>query len=778
MTQTSSKPPPQNANNGFDQYHTNGLTDRPVEANLISPPQQTFEDTESIEPRRRLRGLSLRTKATALAIILGTLPVIGTGATAYYLANQAVVNQIGQTKQARATDLADQINRFIFERYGDVQIMSSLPIFTDPKLRATTTIAQKQAALNRFLDAYQVYDSIGLFELNGNLIVQTIGKPLPNPKDQNYFQEAIKTGNPVISGVQRSRSTGQLVINFAAPVKDAVTGKTIAIVTSRMPANRLEDLLKKYENAQDEYILSDASGKVFIASHNEYSGKDTQTIVEGWDQLKAAKKPANRVILDQVDKEELLVGYSPTEKLPGLPQLDWDIIVGTQTRAAFAPQRQLLLALLLGTGLTAVLISAIAAYLANRATRPILAATVAVEKLGQGELDTRVAVAGEDELAVLGSNINRMAVQMQTLLEEQEEANRQQLAVQEEIARQQLENAEQQRIAKEQLQKRALELLMEVDPVSSGDLTIRANVTEDEIGTVADSYNNTIASLRKIVTQVQAAAQQVTATTSSSEVSVSELSTEALRQAEEISAALDRIQEMSNSIRAVAQSASQAESAVQQANQTVEEGDAAMNRTVEGIMAIRETVAETSTKVKRLGESSQKVSKVVNLIGRFAAQTNLLALKASIEAARAGEEGRGFAVLADEVRSLARQSAEATAEIESLVTNIQTETNEVVAAMEAGTQQVAEGTRLVDETRQSLNKITAVSAQIGALVEAIALATVEQSQVSESVTQTMSDVASIATQTSLEATEVSASFKELLAVAQELQASAGKFKVS
>ena len=387
-------------------------------------------------------------------------------------------------------------------------------------------------------------------------------------------------------------------------------------------------------------------------------------------------------------------------------------------------------------------------------------------------------MAGEDELAVLGSNINRMAVQMQTLLEEQEQANLEQLAVQEQIARQQLENAEQQRIAKEQLQKRALELLIEVGPVSRGDLTIRASVTEDEIGTVADSYNNTIASLRKIVIQVQAAARLVAATTTSSEVSVSELSTEALRQAEEITVALNRIQEMSNSIRAVAKSAEQAEAVVQQATQRVKTGDVAMNRTVEGILAIRETVAETSKKVKRLGESSQKISKVVNLIGSFADQTNLLALNASIEAAHAGEQGRGFAVVADRVRALARQSALATAEIESLVKDIQTETNEVVAAMEAGTEQVVEGTKLVDETRQSLNQITSASNQISALVEAIALATVEQSQVSESVTQTISNVAAIANQTSNEASLVSASFKALLTVATSLQASAGQFKVS
>ncbi|MGK7932995.1 MAG: methyl-accepting chemotaxis protein [Microcystaceae cyanobacterium] len=344
------------------------------------------------------------------------------------------------------------------------------------------------------------------------------------------------------------------------------------------------------------------------------------------------------------------------------------------------------------------------------------------------------------------------------------------------LAKQQQAEQEQ-RTARENLQKRALELLMQVDPVSQGDLTIRAQVTEDEIGTIADSYNATIESLRKIVTQVQGVAGQLADTASNNEVAVSSLSEEAVQQASDIAAALDRLQIMTNAIREVALNAEQAESAVQMATNTVETGEDAMNRTVDGIMAIRETVAETAKKVKRLGESSQKISKVVNLIGSFADQTNLLALNASIEAAHAGEEGRGFAVVADEVRSLARQSAEATAEIEALVANIQAETNDVVAAMEAGTEQVVMGTKLVDETRKSLNKITVASIQISELVEAIAQTAVQQADTSENVTQTMAQVAAISDKTSLEAAQVSDSFRQLLQVSQALTESVRQFKV-
>ena len=335
-----------------------------------------------------------------------------------------------------------------------------------------------------------------------------------------------------------------------------------------------------------------------------------------------------------------------------------------------------------------------------------------------------------------------------------------------------------QRFAKEQLQQRALELLMEVDPISQGDLTVRASVTEDEIGTVADSYNSTVENLRKIVSQVQTTTSKVAMTTSSNEASVIALSAGAKEQREEIAITLERIKTMAQSISAVALGAEQAETAVQRAAETLQIGDAAMNRTVEDIQAIKESIAETAEKVKELGDSSQKISQVVNLISRFAAQTHLLALKASIEAARAGEKGRGFAVIADEVRILAQQSAEATEDIETLVAAIQSETEQVVAAMEAGTEQVVAGSERVEFVRENLNQIQTASREINQLVGAIAQAASEQSKDSQVVTQTMADVAAIAEKTDRSAIEVSASFGELLKVARELEDSVGQFRVN
>ena len=347
----------------------------------------------------------------------------------------------------------------------------------------------------------------------------------------------------------------------------------------------------------------------------------------------------------------------------------------------------------------------------------------------------------------------------------------------EEQSKQLSKAAEREKKAKEQLQQGAIQLLSTVAPVLQGDLTVRAVITEDEVGTIADAYNNTIQSLRQLVMQLKTAAEQVAQTSKNSEVSIVQLSTKAQQQFEEIDLALKEIQEVAGSTMDVTNNAQQVTVAVERANRTVKEGEGAMNRTVKGILAIRKTVLVARERIKRLSESSQNISKVVSLISNFATQTNLLALNAALEATRAGEYGKGFAVVADEVRSLARQSAAATAEIEELVEEIQTETSQVATAMEMGIRQVVKGNQLVDETRESLNAIIASTGQITKLVKGITQATGVQNERSQSVTKTMTNVAGIANTTSEDAIELAASFKELLALAEALQTSVGQFKV-
>lgn len=334
-----------------------------------------------------------------------------------------------------------------------------------------------------------------------------------------------------------------------------------------------------------------------------------------------------------------------------------------------------------------------------------------------------------------------------------------------------------QRREKEALQLQLLELLSDVEGAARGDLTVRADVTVGEIGTVADFFNAVIESLRGIVTQVKQAATQVNSSLGENEAAIRQLNTEALKQAEETTRTLDSVEQMTRSIQQVAENARQAAVVARMASSTAEAGGMAMDRSVQNIINLRETVSGTAKKVKRLGESSQQISKVVSLINQIALQTNLLAINAGIEAARAGEEGQGFAVVAEEVGELAARSAAATKEIEKIVENIQQETAEVVEAMELGTTQVVEGTHLVEDAKQSLSQILEVSRQIDVLVQSISSATVSQAETSQAVTELMKEIAKVSERTSNSTRLVSGSLQETVGIAAQLQASVGTFNV-
>jgi methyl-accepting chemotaxis protein len=338
-------------------------------------------------------------------------------------------------------------------------------------------------------------------------------------------------------------------------------------------------------------------------------------------------------------------------------------------------------------------------------------------------------------------------------------------------------NAAAQQQQQELFHARAQELLKQVEPLRQGDLTVQARESNDEVGAIAKSYNVVIDGLRETIAQVQYASRSVARTASDSEGAVASLSSESRQQIQTVAHAIEQVQSLMNALYKIAERAEQAEGNVRLATQKLQAGDEVMDRTVMGMSSIRETVAETAKKVKRLGEASQKISRVVNLINGFATQTNLLAMNASIEAAKAGEEGQGFVVVAEEVRTLAQQSAAATAEIEQVVEEIQRQTNEVVAAMETGTEHVVNGTQLVEESRMHLSQITEVGMQLNQMVREISQAAAQQTETSVAVKQTMLQVATLADSTSQQTQTVAQSFAQLLQMAEDLQSSADQFKV-
>ncbi|MEM8828218.1 MAG: methyl-accepting chemotaxis protein [Cyanobacteria bacterium P01_G01_bin.19] len=925
------------------------MTNSSPDGYLELPLDRTLADTGRLITASWWQRQSIRFKTTALAIAIGTIPTLAVGATAYYFANRSITQETTKLRKTLVADLQNQVNVFMSDRFGDIKAMAEMDIFTDSQLRQIATVEQKSAALQKFRDTRDIYDSIAVFNANGDLIAQTEGKTLGNHLNRSYIQDALKSDGAVISQPRISTSSGIYSIYAASPIKDRVSGKNIGFVRARMPVAVLKKLLEEYTTEGSEYYLLSKTGKVFLGSVGEYVIKtrsDSSTaddrsfnyeavapdaIFSGLENLLESNTPSVANAVNTKTKQEQFLTYAPAKAFAGLPPLNWQAIVATDSAIVYAPQRQLQKVFILGIGAVALGVGTVAYALANRLLNPILSAAEAVKEIGRGNLDTRLEIQGADEISQLSANINGMATKLSDLVEAQAmltkqsegiknaairfsaagnqseileiavEQTHQTLAVSrviyyqfadersgkvtvesaiaglsplknkeildsdlvatylakhqedntqlevindilqanvsqlyrhqmqslgikaslispvvveeklagllmihepakrlwsdEEIkfitqmttqisfasdrlkflAKQQL-GEQREKAAKEAIQSRALDLLKEVYQVSEGNLTIRAKVTEDEIGTIADSYNSTIESLQKLVDETKFAAIEVHNNTNSSNIAVKALAKETIIQAQAITSTLEQITAMEESIEQVANSASKADEFVKHANSTIDSGDLAMNHTVAEINAVQNTVSETAAKVQKLGESSQEISQAVNLIGRFAAQTHLLALKASIEAARAGEQGKGFAVIANEVRSLASQSAEATAEIETLVSKIQLETNELADAMNKGTEQIAAGSQLVQQTRQSLTQITQVSGEISKLVSSITQAAKAQSETSARVSQTMVGVAEIAESNSQSATQVSQSIEQLSAVAEKLQSGIGKFK--
>jgi twitching motility protein PilJ len=414
---------------------------------------------------------------------------------------------------------------------------------------------------------------------------------------------------------------------------------------------------------------------------------------------------------------------------------------------------------LLGAGAIGAATLAITWLLNRSVVQPIQQLQLTARQVAEGDVDARFEPKSGDEVGKLAATFNKMAADLQRGIGRAEE----------EMSRQQRD--------KEQLQEEIIHLLDQVEGASRGDLTVKAEVSASLTGAVADAFNVTIASLHKIIVQVKQSVQKVNQAALDSESFARGLSKEALRQAQEISTSRQSVQEMTKSIQQVAENARRAESVARQASQTATRGGDAVDRTVQGILSLRETVSETGKKVKRLAESTQEISKIVALINQLSSRTNLLALNASIEAVRAGEAGRGFAIVADEVRQLADRAAKATREIEQIVLNIQSETGAVMQAMEKGTQQVVVGTQLAEEAKQSLDEIIQVSTQIDGLVAEIAQETVAQEKISTDVAAVMETVEVSAQATSSESRRVSDALQGLVLVAQDLRDATDRFQV-
>ena len=301
-------------------------------------------------------------------------------------------------------------------------------------------------------------------------------------------------------------------------------------------------------------------------------------------------------------------------------------------------------------------------------------------------------------------------------------------------------------------------------------------VSEDEIGKAGIALNKMKNSLREMIQSIASTAEHV-ASASEEISSATQQAQGSETQKDQTSQVATAMQEMSSTVLQVSDNSNKAAEAARKAADTAKHGGSIVEETLTKMRRIAESVGATAKKMEELGKSSDQIGRIIGVIDDIADQTNLLALNAAIEAARAGEQGRGFAVVADEVRKLAERTTTATKEIAQMIKNIQDETKVAVTAMEAGTKQVEEGVTSTATAGDSLRQIIDMSNQVGEMITHIATAATEQSSATEQVNNNMDQIAQLVKESAVGAQQSAKACQDLSGLALDLQKMVGSFQL-
>ena len=312
-----------------------------------------------------------------------------------------------------------------------------------------------------------------------------------------------------------------------------------------------------------------------------------------------------------------------------------------------------------------------------------------------------------------------------------------------------------------------------------GDLTQRVKVnSKDEIGQLGSWFNQFVQKIHDVVAEVGGVTREVASAATEIAASSEEMSQGMNDQIQQVTQIASAIEEMSTSVVEVARKSGEAANNATESGNVAQEGGMVVEQTIEGMRGISEAVTAGAASVAELGKRGEQIGKIIDVINDIADQTNLLALNAAIEAARAGEHGRGFAVVADEVRKLADRTTKATEEIGESIKAIQAETGEAVQRMNTGTDQVTKGVESATEAGESLKKIVNGAQEVAGMIQSIAAAAEEQSAAGEEVSRNVEAVSAVSRQAGEGAGQAASAAAQLSTKAEQLQRLVNTFKTN
>ncbi len=612
----------------------------------------------------KFRRLSLRMKLLVLLLGVSLVPMTGAVTIGLYIGQMNVQNAVTQARGEFTAKLGLDVSGWVDERVADVRTLA-----VDPTVRSMDA-RQVQPFLAKFQGTSGYFETIALVSAKGLSVAQSDGKSGISVADQPYFA-ATMSGEESVSDVVLSKSTNNPVIVVVSPVRNDA-GRPVGLILGII---RLDTVLAQLAQAKPG-----KTGVVYLV------GGNGAFIVPPRGETAANQKPSSRAIQELVAGKSGTALYKDYRGVPvlgsylWLPTRHWGLVVEQTKGEVFGSVTTMTLLTVLGIVVAAIVLVPMSVFVGNYVANPVSRVAHQLERIASGEADLRaeLKVTTGDELEDLAGAFNRLMASIRTMV--------QQIAM---AAAQVRESG-----------------------AAIAQASAQAGVSSEQVSTAVAQVTRGVGEQTKDITQSAEAVDKVAGLARE----LAEGAKAQAARAEETNLVVARMGSDLESVGSKTQEVAQASAAAAKA---AREGGETVVRVVEGMDKVRETVATAAERVRSFGDASARIGEIVALIDEIARQTNLLALNAAIEAARAGEQGKGFAVVADEVRKLAEKSGGAAHEIGGLVGEIQSGAADVVKAIEAGSEQAQMGAQVAGEAGDALATISQAVADADQLIQVI-----------------------------------------------------------
>ena len=741
--------------------------------------------TKVFEPKTTIQGSGTLQKRL-LTFILPTvlIPLVTASFIGHRTIQQKTKEQV-YNQLAEDTLLAAKTTNNFIERSQELteliaaeESVVNLVTLTDGASETNSTLIESVADYLQTVVRKSAAEQIAIFQPDGSLVAST---------DSNQTAFPIPKQTPF--GKPQLREDNAKVLPFYSAIAFYEGGNPLGMVKAEIDFATLETVLdgNLFGVDKQDYgfkIVDVRDGSVFDEVRLDNQSESSQPSPKIIELAKTISEAANRDSLDSLqqtlssnseygkvsyqqaailNRQGIVASVRYEDKVYSLvtvPNSSLVAVGAVEYSAIASAGRELLTTFALTAVVLGIFTSVLTVLFARQLANPLIKLSETTKEAAAGNFELTAEVAGTLETKTLARNFNQLIGQINKSSKHQQQ-----------IAAAQFKE-------KEELEAAIYTLIDEIGEATDGDLTVRASLDSMELSTVADLFNAVIESLQDIAIEAKSSSSAVGAALKENETAIRELAQIAIAEAQETRTTLVSVEEMAQSIQTVATEADRAEQIADDSYITVLQSAENMAQTVDSISLLYNTVSETEGKMKRLGESSKQIAKALTLIEEISLKTNVLAINASAEAERAGEYGQGFTVVAEQVGSLAKQSAIATREIAKIVSTIQAETAEVASAMESGTSQVKDSSQLIESTKESLALVLQKSRQIAQIVSSISETTVSQTNTSEAVTSLMQKIARLSEITSQSSEQVAKSIGETASVANNLQSTVAQFKVS